>query len=476
MGLRYDVVIVGAGSAGCVLAESLSQDPSRQVLLLEAGPDAAPAATSGDSFFTALAEPGRTFAGLRAVRTRDAAPSPYLLGRGVGGSSAVNAMLGTWGTAADYDHWERDLGCPGWGWREVAPVFAALRIPLAQPDPAEWGDVDRALVQAATQLGHPASTGPAPGTLGVGAAWLTRARGRRVSAADAYLAPARARSNLTVRTDAPVARVVLDGRTAGGVQLVDGELIEAVEVVMAAGAIHTPALLLRSGVARSGIGTGLKDHASATLVLRLAEPADTDRLAAATLLRWSSAGGAGDLQLLPLNQVGEAGYGALVAGVMSVRSSGSVRLVDDQPVVQFAMLSDDRDMVRLREAARHTIALAATEPFRRITDAVLIDEIGTSVDAIDDEVLFDEWLRGRTGDYVHASSSCRMGPIDDPGAVVDTEGRVHEHTGLRVGDASVFPDLPAANLHLPTVMVAERIARAMTGAGLSARGAPPSSR
>ncbi|MCU1398636.1 MAG: hypothetical protein JWN62_1745, partial [Acidimicrobiales bacterium] len=399
-----------------------------------------------------------------AVRARGAAPTSYVLGRGIGGSSAVNAMVGTWGRSADYDRWERDLGCTGWGWSDVRPIFAALAVPLTRPGTVEWGEIDRALVDSATALGHPRDNGaPGDGRVGVGGAWLTRRDGRRVTAADAYLSAARARPNLTVRADATVVRVLLDGTTSVGVELRGGEIVEAGEVVVSAGAIHSPALLLRSGVEREGIGLGLKDHASASLTLRLRERADTAALAAATLLRWSSATGDADLQLLPLNHVGVREYGSLVAGLMSVHSTGTVRLVDEQPAVDVHSLDDERDRARMREGARHTASIAATAPFRRIADAVFVDDIGTPLAALDDadDATLDAWLATHVGGYVHAACTCRMGPRDAAGTVVDLSARVHGYERLRVCDASILPDLPAANPHLPTMMVAERIAAAI---------------
>jgi choline dehydrogenase/5-(hydroxymethyl)furfural/furfural oxidase len=436
--VRWDRVIVGAGAAGCVLAARLSDDPDCSVLLLEAGPEHADGAPA--DVFAALEEPGRWWDGLDAVRVAGGAAVPYARGFGVGGSSAVNGLVALRGLPADYDGWERDHGVTGWGWRHVVTAFVRAERTLGVAVTPTVGAVDRAVAAACPELAG------AP---------LTVDGGRRTSVVDRYLDPARSRPNLTVRASTPVERVLLDGTRVVGVGLAGDEVVEAAEVVVSAGAIHSPALLVRSGVEREGIGANLRDHPAVGITVALDDPVPGGLPITATAAL-SSGSEPGDLQILPINHLSP-GVGAYEAGMvmvalMKVRSSGRVRTTHDEIAVDLALLSDQVDADAFDVGIDRLLA---------IVDGGAWDGVGTPFvpDELRDPARRLEWVRTNLGAYVHAAGTCRMGRRDDPLAVVDAVGAVIGYDGLRVVDASIFPDLPRANTNLPTVMVAERIAQ-----------------
>ncbi len=258
---------------------------------------------------------------------------------------------------------------------------------------------------------------------------------RRVSVADAYLGAHGGRLNLTVRTGAVVDRLLLDGRRVAGVHLAGGEDVEAGEVVLSAGAIHSPALLLAAGVDRPGLGRGLQDHPAVRVGVELARPGrvpDRDRLPFSVLVR------RGAVQLLPMDFTGAVSSGGVVVALMEARSRGSVTVAGAEPVVRFEQLVDERDRAALDAGVALAVRLLEHHGLRRIVAAV-------ERPALDD-----------LGDVYHAAGTCRMGAPDDDDAVVDLSLRVIGYEGLRVVDASVLPRLPPANPMLTCAMIGER--------------------
>ena len=412
------MVVVGGGTAGAVVAARLSQHPHVAVSVLEAGPARHAAELDGSSFVDAMAVPHRLWAGLHARRAEGQAPSPYHCGRGVGGSSSVNAMVALRPGAHDLLRWE-SLG--GWG-RELTDV--ATDLPVSAAADGEIGPLSAAVLATDPD----AEVAP-----------LTRfANGRRAGTYAAYLEPAVGRTNLVVRGDSLVDRVVFADRRARGVVLASGEVIAADHVVVCAGAIHSPAILLRSGVDTPGVGDNLQDHPSFPLHVDLRHPVPHGVLPISTVVRCRRAGG--ELQLVPVEVPGES-TATMLAAVMTVRSTGTVRLVDHDPAtepeVRCRMLSDARDEALLHAAIDRAEGVLA----------------GDAVGAIGTPVAFDRSrVRAGLGDYVHAAGTCAMG------SVVDRRLAVQQYTGLYVCDTSVMPSVPAVNTYLPAVIIAERFA------------------
>ena len=295
-------------------------------------------------------------------------------------------------------------------------------------------------------------------SLGAGRVWLSARDQRRFSSAEAWLDSARARPNLAIRADTTIRRILMASNRATGVEIATGEQIPADEVILAAGALMSPALLLRSGIERQGVGANLRDHPSIVVPTQANDrllPPGADRPPINVLVRVSSGVAAGDVHVLPMTPERGAGEPALLLGLMTARSTGRVELdprTPEIPRVRLEPLEAALDVEALRGALRRMRELMATGPLRPLFPD------GHAVLPPQGEPDLRRWLRAQPPHIVHAAGTCRMGARDDPDAVVDTSCAVIGYDNLRVVDASVFPDLPAAGPHLPTVMVAERIA------------------
>ena len=291
-------VVVGAGTAGCVVAGRLAE-AGHEVTLVEAGPAAPGRAVRAASFFEAMAETGRLY------------PGPIARGRGLGGSGAVNGMVATTGDIAQYE---------SWGWLDAADAFARVRVPVASVAAAELGPLDRALLAAAPDAE---------------VATLTRRDGRRVTAADVYLDAVA----VDIVGDAAVARLQVEHGRAGGVVLEDGRRIAAERVALAAGALGSPAVLVASGVDPPGMARRPRNHPGLPVTLQLRRGVDTGSLVTASLLR------RGDLQVLPLNHLGagEPGNGMLLVALMNPSGDWEddrVRLGDGVALVEELLAHD----------------------------------------------------------------------------------------------------------------------------------------
>jgi 5-(hydroxymethyl)furfural/furfural oxidase len=537
--VEADWVVVGGGSAGAATASRLSEDRSKSVVLLEAGPDwrshEAPAELRSMNGWRALDEEmcgPFQWTGLTSRRTSVQEPLPHLRGRGLGGSSTVNGMIAIRATPVDYDRWA-SFGCPGWSYEEVLPYlrrmeddadfgdrpyhgdagpFPVMRLPREQ-----WGPVDDALARRAAQLGYGwCDDHNAPDGSGVSPYGVAARHGARVSTNDAYLEPARERENLRIVGDATVDRVLLHNGRATGVRVrIDGVWtdVHADRIVLCAGAIHSPAILLRSGIGPEGsvvslpVGQGLQDHPIALfwLFLRPEFQPDPDAHQTNCCIRYSSGladAGPNDMIIVAINQTlalppdvaaaaaspeasgtwggfagGQATGGPGLLGVWNnhQESRGTLRLAspdpDVQPVIDENLLDDPGDLARLRDGVRRSLDLLAGSEFAERVDHIGIDLTGRGVDHLTDDSSIDNWLLNASGDAGHISCTCRMGAPDDPRSVVDPQGRVLGVDGLWVADASVFPEVPRANTNMPTIAAAERLSDLIRGAAdRSARG------
>lgn len=513
---RWDLIVVGAGSAGAALA-ARSAVNGLSVLLLEAGPEYR--AADMDSAWRSLnplpalrsthLARDLLWPGLLAARTASQRPTIYWRGRGVGGSSAVNGQIAIRPPREDFDTW-RDAGCVRWSFDEILPYLNVLEsdtdfgaadyhgstgpTPVFRMPYDDWGAVDQAFAEAMVAYGFEwCEDVNAPGATGVSPLPINCRDLQRVTTNDGYLEPARALGNLEIRGNATVDTVLIAEHRAIGVSVIhDGRRVEeyADRVALCAGAIHTPGVLIRSGVGPAAdvrrldldvvcdlpVGLGLQDHPTVklTLPLRASAVAAPDARHTNCCTRFTSDSGMGvfnDMMAVSMNHAvlsmahGTAppDHGSLGIVLNAPLSRGRVTVDSRDPFTQPGiaenMLSDPTDLKRLclgvdllMEISDHASVRRITrEPVRaansRMWDAARAG--GSHLGAL---------LTQSAGDAQHAAGTCRMGPAGSSSAVVAPDLTVQGVEGLYVADASVFPSVPRANTHLATIMVGELLA------------------
>ena len=501
-------VVVGAGAAGAIIAARLSEDLEHEVTLLDAGPDYPEAAADIEKLPWDLRN-GRQ----NSMKAHDwgfayrpvdhkiwgAWNMPFPRGRVVGGSSAVNTCIALRGQPSDFDEWS-DLGLPEWSWQNCLPAFKRLEtdldiknewhgndgpIPVRRHSPEELVPWQAAFLEACAELDYPVcADSNDPTTTGAGAHAMNKVDGERMSAARCYLTAAvRARPNLRILGDVMAHRVrFLNKRAIGLTVSRFGRVfdLDADRVVLSAGAIGSPGILLRSGIGSSddvarvgaelvanvpGVGAKLFDHPGIAVFFKpfVDGMASIEHPLIQTVCRYTSTDSPfpNDMQLQPGSFVPLPGmpipWVTIAACVGKPRGVGRIRFrsghVEDAPVLETALLTDGDDLRMAREAFANIGRLAKTRALSK-----LVRPIWPSSSPWDDSGAFRYAPARMCGSGYHPSGTVPMGPDSDAMAAADGRGQVRGVEGVYICDASAMPTIPSSNTHFPTLMMGERFA------------------